>query len=131
MTSNRPQNLTHGRSRHAEAESEVKSWRFLHPEAKIKENRPRTNSKKSLNISQFCYSIFWGPGWLSSGRFLLFQDFPRHFPRNRHTDILSGHWIYFLFFFGISWIFEEISWKPFPVSQLLIEVPEGIDVVYH
>ena len=38
MTSNRPQNLTQGRSRHAEAESEVKSWRFLHPEAKIKEN---------------------------------------------------------------------------------------------
>jgi len=27
--------------------------------------------------------------------------------------------------------FEGISWKPFPVSQLLIEVPEGIDVVYH
>ena len=27
--------------------------------------------------------------------------------------------------------FEEISWKPFPISQLLIEVPEGIDVVYH
>ena len=41
MTSNRPQNLTQGRSRHAEAESEVKSWRFLHPEAKIKENRPK------------------------------------------------------------------------------------------
>ena len=40
MASNRPQNLTQGRSRHGEAESEVESWRFLHPEAKIKENRP-------------------------------------------------------------------------------------------
>ena len=27
--------------------------------------------------------------------------------------------------------FEDLSWKPFSESELLISIPEGIDVVYH
>ena len=38
---NLPHRLTQGRSRHAEAESEVKSCKIIHPEAKIKENHPK------------------------------------------------------------------------------------------
>ena len=34
------QHLTQGRSRHAAVESEVKSRKIRHPEAKIKENHP-------------------------------------------------------------------------------------------
>ena len=35
---NLPQNLTQGRSRHAGAESEVKSCQILHPKPKIRKN---------------------------------------------------------------------------------------------
>ena len=52
MTSNRPQNLTQGRSRHAEAESEVKSWKFSHPAGKIKEKRPKDFFSKKEQVGK-------------------------------------------------------------------------------
>ena len=41
ITINLLQNLTQGRSRYAEVESEVNNCKILHPEAKLKENHPK------------------------------------------------------------------------------------------
>ena len=47
ITTDLPQNLTQGRSRHAEVESGVKSGKILHPESNIKEHHPK---KKSVDV---------------------------------------------------------------------------------